>query len=209
MYMSASDSGSSPLSQRLFVSIAFAFFSLFATAQEKPLILVENGKSQWHIVPLDGDSALPAAQFIQAAIIKLTGVTIPIKNSKRGKSIVVGTRSEIKETYGRTERMFEYEIDQLAAPFGDHICVAEDDGESLMWPAREFLMHLNGTEMLAPMVISFRHVDTLRFGDSDLEGKPAFSFRMPYYSAAREEEYALWNATDQIGFLAPRELHYS
>ena len=188
---------------------AFLIWALDITAQEEPIILVENGRSQWHIVPLDGDSAMSTGLFVQAAISKLSGVSLPISDSKRGCSIVIGTRARIKEAYKREERMFTYEVDQLVAPFGDHICIAGDDWESLMWPAREFLMYLNGTEMLAPGVISFRHVDTLRFGDPELKGKPAFSFRMPYYSPARDHEYSLWNGIDQIGFGAPRELHYS
>ena len=105
--------------------------------------------------------------------------------------------------------MFTYEVDQLVSPFGEHICIAEDDGENLIWPAREFLMYLNGTEMLSPGIITFRQVPTLRFGDPDLKGKPAFNFRMPYYSPARDQEFAFWNGIDQIGFGSPGELHYS
>ena len=175
------------------MTLVFAFLSFLACAQEEPFILVENGKSRWHIFPLDGDSALPAAQFIQAAIIKLTGVALPIKNSKRGRSIVVGTRRKIKETYGRTERMFEYEIDQLVAPFGEHICIANDDGENLMMAAHEFLMYLNGTEMIAPNVFAFTPVTRLLFWQASLEMPSPFDFRMAFYSPATNREYALWN----------------
>lgn len=191
------------------MTLAFAFLSLLACAQEEPIILVENGKSEWHIVPLDGDSAMSTALFIQNAISQLTGVSLPINSSKCGRSIVIGTRARIKEAYKREERMFTYEVDHLVAPFADNICIADDDGEDLIWPAREFLMYLNGTEMLSPGIITFRHVPTLRFGDFDIKGSPAFEFRMPYYSPARDQEYAFWNGIDQIGFGAPGELHYT
>ena len=47
---------------------AALLLSLGAQAQEEPIILVENGKSKWHIVPLDGDSAMLTARFVQGAI---------------------------------------------------------------------------------------------------------------------------------------------
>ena len=172
---------------------AALLLSLGAQAQEEPIILVENGKSEWHIVPLDGDSAMSTALFIQNAISQLTGVSLPINSSKRGRSIVIGTRARIKEAYKREERMFTYEVDHLVAPFADNICIADDYGEDLIWPAREFLMYLNGTEMLAPGVLSFSKVSTLRFSwDHPLPMSP-FDFRMAFYSPATNREYALWN----------------
>ena len=74
----------------------FALLSLLTYAQEEPIILVEKGKSEWHIVPLDGDSAMSTALFIQNAISRLTGVSLPINSSKRGRSIGIGTRARIK-----------------------------------------------------------------------------------------------------------------
>jgi hypothetical protein len=172
--------------------------SLLASAQEVPIILVENGKSKWHIHAVGGDSAQAAAHYIQSSIRSLTGVTLPIVNSRKAPCIIIGTRYDIALAHERDYRMFTHKVDQFVMPFGNRICVASTPKGDLMWAAREFLMYLNGTEMLAPGVVSFSQVPVLRFHKQQLEESGSFAFRMAYYSPAINREYAAWNKLRRV-----------
>ncbi len=178
---------------RLSVGLVFACTSLFSLAQEKPIVLVANGRSEWHIVALSGDSSMKAALFIQDAIRQLSGAVLPINSSKQGRSIVVGERYDIVAAYHRNDEMFEQEWEDLVAPFGKHICVATDGGEEFMSPVYQFLGALNGTDLLAPGVLSFMHQDRLVFGGGEMGWNTPFDLRMPHYWPNQDLEYARWH----------------
>ena len=185
--------------RNILTGAAALLLSLGAQAQEEPIILVENGKSEWHIHVIGGDSAQAAARHIQTSIRSLTGVTLEIVRSRKGRCIVVGTTDDIKRDYRQEARItLNIETDGWVNMLGAHIWVGTDDEELMVWAAREFLMYLNGTEMLAPLVISLTPVSTLRFYQGQPEETSPFTFRMAFYSPATIEEFALWNRLRQV-----------
>ncbi|MCC7502114.1 MAG: DUF4838 domain-containing protein [Flavobacteriales bacterium] len=178
---------------------AALLLSLGAQAQEGPIILVENGKSKWHIVALDSGPSLEAAHYIQRCIDSLSGFKIPITQSLSGKTIFIGTGDTLTKATGAWISTFSHDEWFTEAAYGN-IYIGGPYPSYIRYAARRFIQELNGVDILGPEAYSFERQKRIEvFSDiEEIWYDPPFTFRMVYYGPATNDEYAAWHNLRQV-----------
>ncbi|MBK8614091.1 MAG: DUF4838 domain-containing protein [Flavobacteriales bacterium] len=173
---------------------AALLLSLGAQAQEEPIILVENGKSKWHIEALDDSVSFHAARFLQEQVRTLTGCTLPIGKGNLRNAILIGNSEEMITRTDDWSSAFDHE-GTFALELRGSICIGAMDPEDILIATRDFVSGLPGVDMLAPGV--FMHVPQQRLralpDPYDAYIKPAFAFRMAFYHPATNADYSRWH----------------
>ncbi|MBP7513908.1 MAG: DUF4838 domain-containing protein [Flavobacteriales bacterium] len=181
------------------MTIASAFLSILSSAQQAPLVLVENGESKWHIEALDDSVSLAAAHYIREHIGSLTGCDIPIRKGSLRRAILVGTSEDMMTRTNDWSSALDHE-GSFTLELRGNICIGAYDPEEVQEAAQDFISGLPGLDMLAPGVYSHAAQQRLcAFPDPDeAYTEPVFSYRMPFYHPATDPDYARWHHLRQV-----------
>ncbi len=173
---------------------AALLLSLGAQAQEEPIILVENGKSKWHIEALDDSVSLHAARFLQEQVRTLTGCTLPIGKGNLRNAILIGNSEEMITRTDDWSSAFDHE-GTFALELRGSICIGAMDPEDILIATRDFVSGIPGVDMLAPGVFTQVPQQRLRALPDPYDAyiKPAFAFRMAFYHPATDADYSRWH----------------
>ena len=187
------------LSVRPVVILLCTWISLIASAQKEPIILVEKGKSEWHIEALDDSVSLDAAHFIQEQVRALTGCTFPIGKGTLRNAILIGNSEAMISRTEDWSSAFDHE-GSFSLDLRGTICVGALDPEEIHSAAQDFVHDLPGMDLLAPGVYAHITQSSLRaFPDPyDAYTKPAFDFRMAFYQPATHTDYSRWHHLRQV-----------
>ena len=186
---------------RFCLTLAFAFLSLLASAQKEPIILIENGKSRWHIEPLGDQASVTFAHEIQAFILEQTGVTLPIGLGSKKNAILIGPAHAVEPRIVGPYASFAigvvrgepiyFQMDRQLLFVGQKL---SDFRHQLL----QFKMNLLEIEMLTPGQWTRSSTKALTIKSGRSEAPPAFSFRMVFTHPATDSAYAAEHRIRQV-----------
>ncbi len=178
-----------------------ALLSLRTSAQQEPIILVENGKSDWHIEALGDPTSVTIANEIQAFIREQTGVTLPIGIGSKKHAILIGPAQSVEPRVIGPHASFA-----TGTARGEPVYFQMDHqvyfvGRELIDFRRQliqFKMNILEIEMLAPGAWSPGITKTLTLKSGHSEPLPPFDFRMVFYGPATDSSYAAEHRIRQV-----------
>lgn len=183
------------------VSLVLALIPWSSFAQNRPITIVENGKSEWHIEPLGDQTSVTFAHEIQAFILDQTGVTLPIGIGSKKNVILIGPAHAVEPRIDGTYASFAIGVvrgEPIYFQMDRQILFVGQKLSDFQHQLLQFKMNLLEIEMLTPGQWTRSSTKALTIKSGRSEAPPAFSFRMVFTHPATDSVYAAEHRIRQV-----------
>lgn len=196
---------------RLLVICLLVLICCARTEAARTFTVVRNGKTNWVILLAPG--ATPpmrhGAEEVQNYILRMSGVTLPLFSPEAGwtewpkgtkGAIVIEDDSVTARREGRQPLRSEELRIRTVAPKkrGDipQIVISGDNRRGALYGCYALLEDVLGCRWYTATVSKIPQKKTITVGELNIQERPAFEYREPYYTEAFGRDWALRNRTN-------------